>query len=138
MNKIYIMTSEAFPGEVVFEFNELNLLTSYDLKGATLTEQMQVYILQNLPKEYNDLQELVKKSKAAKVEELKIDFEMFWNKYDDKINSSKKKALVRWCNMRPSERMNAYSFLPKYFASVPQGTRKKYVETYLNAELWNN
>ena len=138
MNKFYVMTSTAFAGEVVFEYNDFNLMVSYDINGATLSELQQVFILQNLPKELNDLKLLVAKTKTAKVEEMDVTFEKFWEKYDDKTNSSKKKTNVRWNNMRPSERLKAYHYIPKYFCSLPQGTRKKFAETYLNAELWAN
>jgi len=67
-----------------------------------------------------------------------ITFDKFWNRYDDKLNSSKKKTQVKWNKMPAAEQAKAFRYIGKYFASIPSGTRKKYAETYLNAELWNN
>lgn len=138
MNRTFVLTSTGFTGEVVFEFNEHSLLVSYDLKGANLTEKQQVFILKNLPKELNDLQQLVEKSNTAKCEEMVVDFEKFWHKYNDKVNSSKKKTQAKWNKMTASEQIKAFAYINKYHASIPSGTRIKYAETYLNSELWNN
>jgi hypothetical protein len=87
-----------------------------------------------------ELEALTNKAKSLRVQELheKIDFVAFWNKYDDKINSSRKRTLAKWNKMSDCNRVRAYQYIFKYFASIPAGTRKKYAETYLNAELWNN
>lgn len=40
--------------------------------------------------------------------------------------------------MTSAEQGKAYRFIGRYIASLGQGIRQKYAETYLNAELWNN
>jgi hypothetical protein len=70
--------------------------------------------------------------------ETEIDFDRFWKRYDDRVNSSRKRTLIKWNKMPKSEQIKAFYFVGKYFASLPPGIRKKYAETYLNDELWNN
>jgi len=138
MNKMYVFTADSFEGEVIFEFSDSNILVCYDLKAAKLNAEQQFFILQNLPKQPADLPLLVQKTRSGKIEEMVIDFEKFWQRYNDTINSSKKKTGIKWNNMKPGEQMKAFNYIGRYFASIPSGTRKKYAETYLNSELWNN
>lgn len=134
---IYHLTSTAFTGYVEFKFNNYGLLDSMNIH-ADLSEKQQIFLLQNMPREVAELDRL--KSPMATITEVKqeVTFEMFWERYDDKLNSSKKRTLQKWSKMTPSDQARAYWFIGKYLGSLPQGTRKKFAETYLNAELWNN
>lgn len=135
----FILTSEKFKGEVLFEFTDL-LLSKYDTSGAELSDEQMYFLAKMLPRELAEINNVLGSSQSAKLIEIKqeITFEMFWKKYDDKVNSSRKRTLTKWNKMSKNEQLKAYNYIQKYFASVPYGTRKKYAETYLNAELWNN
>lgn len=135
--RTFHLTSTAFTGYVEFRFNQIGLLENMHIH-ADLTEKQQIFLLQNMPREVAELDRL--KSPMATITEVKqeVTFEMFWERYDDKANSSKKRAIQKWNKMTPADRARAYWFIGKYFGSIPQGTRKKFAETYLNAELWNN
>jgi len=135
----FILTSDKFKGEVLFEFTNL-LLTKYDTDNAELSDEQMLYFAKHLPRELAEIQAFLQRSETAKFTEIKqeITFEMFWKKYDDKVNSSKKKTLIKWNKLSVNEQLKAYNYIQKYFHSIPFGTRKKYAETYLNAELWNN
>jgi len=135
----YILTSDKFKGEVLFEFTDL-ILSKYETSGAELSEQQMIYTAKHIPRELAEAIDWFARSKSAKFTEIKqeITFDMFWIRYDDKVNSSKKKTEIKWNKMRISERIKAFEYIPAYFRSIPYGTRKKYAETYLNAELWNN
>jgi hypothetical protein len=68
-----------------------------------------------------------------------ITFDMFWNRYDDKIYSSKKRSEAQWNRMSKANRCTAYNYIPRYFSKLPEWqTRKKTAEKYLSDELWNN
>lgn len=136
----YSLTSEAFTGEVIFQFNECGLLISYDATGADLSEKQQVFLLRNLPRELAEVKAMLGNSPLAKFVQVKaeITFEMFWDRYNDKVRSSRKKALLKWVRLSQGDRVKAYHFISKYEMNIPQGVAKKYAETYLNSELWNN
>lgn len=136
----YSLTSEHFKGEVIFRFNDEGLLINYDASTAELSEEQLLFLLKRLPRELPEIEKLMKVSSTAKM--LKIDesvtFEMFWDRYNEKVRSSKKKAIAKWNRMTQKDRIKAYYFINKYEMSISTGVSKKYAETYLNAELWNN
>ena len=135
--KIYQLTSPTFNGYIEFVFDDNSLLSSYAIH-AELSEKQQIYILKNMPREILELDKL--KSNTVTLTEVnqEVNFDMFWNRYDEKIRSSKKKAMARWSKMTQGERLRAFRFISKYESNILPGTAKKYAETYLNAELWAN
>lgn len=68
---------------------------------------------------------------------MNITFDLFWDKYDKKAKSSKKKALKVWNRLTESNQVKAFYFIQTYDTNR-DFTDKKYAETYLNSELWNN
>ncbi|MBS4057779.1 MAG: hypothetical protein KGZ82_10725 [Bacteroidales bacterium] len=138
--KHYSLTSTTFTGEVTFVFNDDGLLQSFDQSGAGLSEAQQVFLLRQLPRDLPDIEKFLKTSPTAVFTEIKqnITFEMFWDKYNEKIRSSKKRTQRAWQRLKATDQVRAYNFILKYESSLYPGTQKKYAETYLNAELWNN
>jgi hypothetical protein len=138
--KRYSLTSESFTGEVIFVFNDFNLLESFDTTGAQLSEKQQVFLLKSLPRDLAELQNLITKSISAKITEINSDitFDQFWKRYNPPPLSKKKKnALPRWNRMSQTERNKAYYFIAKY--ELKRGFEgKMYAETYLNSEIWND
>lgn len=137
----YLLTSDQFSGDVLFEFDDAGLLVRYDITNAQLSEAQKVFILQKLPRSIDKIKEVMGNSKTAKLTKQAktgVTFEDFWNRYDDKTTSSKKKTLVIWNRMSQAQRDKAFNHIPAYFRSIPTGVAKKYANTYLNAELWNN
>lgn len=138
--KTYSLTSVAFEGEVTFEFDENGLLQRFDMSQANLSEQQQITVLKRLPRELAEMQRVLGKSDTAKLTEIdtEVSFDAFWNRYDEKIRSSKKKAFKIWNRLGKADRFKAFRYIQKYEQSLYAGTAKKYAETYLNSELWNN
>ena len=66
-----------------------------------------------------------------------ITFEMFWEKYNDKLRSSKKRSRKYWDKLSEEDQVKAYYYYDTYNRNRGNA-EKKYCETYLNAELWNN
>ena len=135
--QVFHITSLTFTGYIELLFNDLGLLAKWEIQ-AELNERQQIYLLKNMPREIPELDKLKTANVTITVIKQEISFEMFWDKYDDKVNSSRKRAIARWNKMTPSDRARAFWFISKYLSSIPSGTRKKFAETYLNAELWNN
>ena len=137
--RTFILTSDKFKGEVIFEFTNL-VLSKYDTSFAELSDEQRIALVAKLPRQLAETNVLVEGSPYAKLTEItqEITFEMFWNKYDEKIGSSKLRTHKKWDKMSKGEQIKAFHFITKYFNNIPFGTRKKYAETYLNAELWNN
>lgn len=140
MKRTFILVSTEFKGQVLFEF-ENDLLIRFDASEAELNEAQRIYMLKKLPRSLDLLQKVLGGSKTARLQEQKksgVTFEDFWGKYDEKVRSSKKKTERRWRQMSQTQRDRAYNHIDVYFKNIQPGVAKKYAETYLNAELWNN
>jgi hypothetical protein len=135
---IYHITSTSWNGYIELEFNELGLMTRSDITQAGLNEAQQIWFLKNC-RELSELQRVIKGTTATLTEvKEEITFDKFWERYNEKIKSSKKKALTTWLRLPKPEQIKAYNHIKKYEANISPGVAKKYAETYLNAELWNN
>lgn len=137
--RTFLLTSPEFEGELEFRYCPEGHLQHFDHR-AEMDPVQRAWLLANLPCHINALMQLKQKTRTAKITEKKaeVTFDDFWNKYDHKATSSKKKALARWQRMPLAERLKAYYHINRYFASIPGGVSKKNAETYLNSELWNN
>ena len=138
--KTYLLTSPQFEGEIELQYDDTLQLISLQIR-ATLTPGQHRWFTQILPSTLPELKSIlkVKQSSAILTEVVFIpSFEDFWNRYDDKQLSSRKRAMSKWDRMSKNQRIKAYNFIQTYFSGIPSGIRKKYAETYLNAELWNN
>ena len=136
----FLLTGTKFSGEIELRYGDDELLLSYELR-AVLTAEQKYWLMNNLPRCVGDLHVLVGSVASFTITEVKaepVTFEAFWERYDDKENSSKKRTRQKWDKMPVAERERAFRHIPKYIARLPYGTRKKFAETYLNAELWNN
>jgi hypothetical protein len=139
MNITYSLVSSKFTGEVRFTYNIDGLLIKYEVTNAMTSGNIS-NILKHLPKTYAELQALIAQSKTAQVTEVieEITFDMMWKRYNDSGRSSKKKSLARWNKFNTDNQRKSYFYYPTYVKNIPPGVEKKYLETYLNAELWNN
>lgn len=133
----YILTSAAFEGDVIVNNDNGHLTADFTKSSISLGQQK--FVLDMMSKGLQAMlayfNQVGSNNKMVKVI---IDFDMFWNKYDEKTISSKLKTRNKWNRMSLGEQSKAFYFIPRYFAAIPSGTRKKNAETYLNAELWNN
>jgi hypothetical protein len=139
----FTYTSTHIEGEVIVAFNdETGWLVACDLSQANLTQDQHATFLRNFPLTLNDFKSFVEKDKDNRqLTEIiqNVTFEMFWEKYDYKTLSHKKKSFAKWEKMSEAERQKAFNFIAKYNHLVmKQSIGKKHAETYLNAELWNN
>lgn len=136
----WLLTSPEFEGEIVLEYDDEGRLLRLDIR-AKLTDGQRSWFVNNLPPSLAKLQALLKSSGSrSRLEEVTFEprFDDFWIKYDDRTTSSRKRSLAKWNRMSKMDQLKAYRYINRYFAEIPYGTRKKFAETYLNSELWNN
>ena len=138
--KIYTLTSDHFTGEVVFEFNDSGYLVNFDARKAVLSDKQLNFISESMPRHLSQIKNVLDKSKSARFTEIKqeVSFEMFWNRYNSKDRSSKKRTLARWNRMSKTQQVKAFNHIGKYELTLKPGIDRKYAESYLNAELWEN
>ncbi len=132
------MTHPNLPGDIVFTYNEKNRLSSL-LISEPLSDKQYEWLIARIPWSVDMLAPLAQKTQGATFVEkqLQVTFDMFWNRYNDKDRSSKKKTATQWDKMPVTEQVKAYMYIPTY--NRKRGTAdKKYATTYLSDELWNN
>lgn len=132
------MTSQRFRGHLIFKYNEQGDLRHLHI-DADLNEKQKSIITIDLPWTVADARIFMDKYNEATflVQEQEITFDMFWNRYNDKARSSRKKTQTAWNKLSRTEQAKAYLYMPTYFKN--KGTaEKKYATTYLSDELWNN
>lgn len=135
----YLLTSDKWAGEVELVYNDAGLLVEMKNRSHMSDEQYR-FFLQHSPSSLNALQTLTANTsaKAVLMPESELSFNLFWDRYNDKVNSSRKRAEAKWNRMSKADQLKAYNYIGVYKANIPHGTRIKFAETYLNAELWNN
>ena len=76
-------------------------------------------------------------NKKKEIKNINIAFDSFWNLYD-KRTGSKEKIEKKWNALKPQEREEIMSILPKYKRSQPDKQFRKNPETYLNNRSWED
>lgn len=136
--RTFEITSEKFGGKVLLKFGDDDFFRGIDFEYSGCTVDQVRWFLSHLPENPHSLgffagQKLV----VAEVLE-SIDFDAFWDRYDDKARSSKVKTRKVWDRMSRTEQVKAYNYISRYTMNIPTGVCKKYATTYLNDQLWNN
>ncbi len=139
--KTYLFTSTHFTGHILFQFDDTGRLAKYDTADATLTDAQKDWITNRLPKTFDELQQVLKKSKGATLTmQLKtaVTFDEFWKKTCINKNSSKHKSRAIFDKMKQVDRDAAHNYWDIYLRNLEPGIGVKYVETYLRSKLWEN
>jgi hypothetical protein len=135
----FLLTTDKMPSGIEYCYDESTLTFVGISFNATLAAD-HTYKVINLIKPLLPLfLDWVKEIPNAVLVELEqeVTFEMVWNRYKEKIRSSKKKSLAIWSKLSTDDQIKAYYYIPTYFKNLGN-FEKKLLETYLRAELWNN
>jgi hypothetical protein len=134
----FSLKSKTYSGEIIVEIDDEGYVSLFDCTKATLSKEQKEWNTCSQP--LNMVIAKIMDSKNTETIEYvqEITFDDFWEKYNDKLRSSRKRTLLKWNKMTEAEQLRAFNYIRKYFNSIPNGIEKKYAETYLNAELWNN
>lgn len=140
MNKTkYTITSQKYKGQVIITFANSIVILFNAIEASLTTTQVQWFLTNALKGEEAFYNMVVAADVFTIVgEKEELTFEMFWNRYNEKTHSSKRKAQLKWNRMSKQQQILAYMHITAYFKSIPSGIAKKYAETYLNSEIWNN
>jgi hypothetical protein len=137
----YIITFTKQEANALFEYNDEGFLMKYELTPGTFDKLQFAWLFSRFPRTL----ELLEKWKVwnvpnvtiKKVEE-DLSFQRFYDLYDHKI-SKRSRAETAWNALSRANKALAIAYLPKYEAHLRKTSQnKKYPETYLNSEAWNN
>lgn len=137
----YLMNFKNREASAILEFNEEGYLIKYELTPGTFDEKAYDLFFSNFPININWINTWKQqKFKNLEITELKQDlsFETFYNRYNHKV-SKRSKAEHVWNRMADTEKAKALAYIAKYDKFLSESkVNKKYPETYLNSEMWNN
>jgi hypothetical protein len=134
----YALTSQNFEGEVIFTYNDLQLLIGYD-NQSNMTEKQLIWLLEFLPRQLCDLTILPTKSKTLFLREIPIEltFDLFWDSYNYKVD--KFEAQKVWDKLSRKEKLESFEYIKKYKTQcASSGVAIKYAKTYLRQKPWIN
>jgi hypothetical protein len=125
----------------LLEFNADGHLLKYELSPGTFDNKAYKVFFANFPININWIATWKKQGFShVEIVELKQDlsFETFYNRYNHKV-SKRSKAENVWNRMSDTEKAKALAYINKYDKYLSESkVNKKYPETYLNSEMWNN
>ncbi|MGV0854625.1 hypothetical protein ACTS95_08085 [Empedobacter brevis] len=135
--KKYIVTSDLFKGEVIYEYNLNGWLISFQNNAKDTVVGIAKFFYKNLPYTLDMMQEWLEKAKSFKVEEVPADisFDRFWEEYGK--HGTKSVAKKKYEKLKPIEQLSAFLHLPKERDKKKlDGTAMPYAETYINQKRW--
>lgn len=136
--RTFEITSEKFGGKVLLKFGEDDLFCGIDFEHSGCSQAQLEWFIARLPKNVNSMNYFATQQMVVAEVLESIDFDAFWDRYDDKARSSKVKTRKVWDKMSRTDQVKAYNYIARYTMNIPSGVCKKYATTYLNDQLWNN
>ena len=122
------------------EYNEQGFLIKYELTPGQFKDEHFKFLVKYFPTHLSKVKGWMKNFKNVEIRELEEDlsFDAFYDKYAYKI-SKRSVAEKIWKKMPDIEKAKAIKFIDVYDTNIRKsGINKKYPETYLNSEMWNN
>lgn len=135
----FLVKTDSSPDGVIYTYNDrTELFVGLEIKEENMPAENRQKIIGHIPLTLTDLLSWVKSFRNEFIElEGNISFETFWDKYNDKVRSSRKRSQKLWEKLNKENQAKAYYYIDTYNRHRGNA-EKKYCETYLNAELWNN
>jgi hypothetical protein len=136
----FIITSNKFNGQTELVYNSAGVLCLIDMLQAEMDATTINRFKDAVPNTIEALMSGSSFSKATTVVEVdfKITFEMFWHRYDKKIN--RKRCEPLWEKLSKPKQVAAWAGIDMYnkFLQVNNWRKKADPETYLRNEMWEN
>jgi hypothetical protein len=136
----FVITSSKFKGQAELVYNDSELLTVIDLQQAFMDMETIYRFKAVAPLTIKQLQTGSAFSNETTVVEVDftVSFDMFWQKYDKKIN--RKRCEPLWEKLPKGKQVTAWAGIDAYnrFLQLNSWRKKADPETYLRNEMWDN
>ncbi len=135
----FLITSPNYTGQAEVIFNDAGTLCRMDVTDTNMPAAMVSGFKNRLCAHVDQLPDTFKGTAATVIEaDFEVSFDMFWKKYNKKINKSR--CILLWGKMDKSMQVMAFmgiDLYDKYLKKV--GWRSKAdAETYLRNKYWEN
>ncbi|GAB2586421.1 hypothetical protein [Spirosoma areae] len=135
----YSITSPMFEGQLMFYYNEQDVLEGFSNEAEMKPEQIK-WLATHFPMTIADLEWVAGSSSTIIIRRTtqELTFDEFWEAYKLKVN--KKEAQVAWDKLTEPERVQAFENIPgyNYFLMYRPNQNKMYPDTYLRGKFAND
>ena len=137
----FLITTEtnAYTGEAELVYKDDGMLCKINLENAQMNRAITSSFKKMVPDHVDDLAIVFANTKAVVVEvDFDVTFEMFWEKYNRKINKSR--CIALWNKLSKADQVKAFYGIDKYekFLKKEHWRPKADPETYLRNQYWMN
>ncbi len=137
----FLMTFPKSEASALLEYDDAGFLLKYELTPGTFQPAQFEFMFARFPSKFSLLEKWIE-SKFPNVSislvQEDLSFENFYNLYANKV-SKKATAEKIWSKMPDTEKAKAIKYIQWYDQRLRMsGINKKYPESYLNAQEWNN
>jgi hypothetical protein len=135
----FLATSEKFNGHAELIYDEQEMICCVDMRNSNMNWDQRFFLLKNTPQTIANLNEYVKMTSLTIVEvDFEVTFDMFWEKYNRKIN--KGRCISLWSKLNKVDQVKAFFGIDKYekFLKKEHWRPKADPETYLRNQYWLN
>ena len=134
----FIITSYGFNGQAETVYNESGVLVKIDLMDTDMKNQALLRFMDIVPVLVSEIEKAFSKTNCTIIEAgYEVTFDMFWLKYNKKIN--KLRAVPLWNKLTKTKQVKAYTGIAAYDKFLRSTTRQKLdPENYLRNEAWEN
>lgn len=134
----FIITSPAFTGQAELVYDSENILVKIDVSNTNM--RTLVFRFKNMvPTLADDIATAFAPTRATVIEaDFEVTYEMFWSKYNKKINN--KRCIALWGKLTKTKQVKAFYGVDAYdkYLSKESWRSKADPETYLRNEMWEN
>ncbi len=133
--KEYVLTSKFFAGQLVFAYNDDEILIKFE-NNAEMSETQINYLMRNFPVRFGLMNSIL--SPASKLQEIiDVSFSRFWDTYGKKVN--KKRSEQLWNKLSDANKQLCLSRLQAYKNYCKLSSRMlKDPDTYLRNKSWED
>lgn len=134
--KRYLLTSTKFTGTAEIWFNGLDILCRIDTTQTDMDIDTVTAFKKAVPPSFNLLAGRFTSETTIVEATIDITFEMFWDKYNKKIN--KERAVALWKKLTTTDKVLAYYGIEQYdnYLRLQSWRTKADPETYLKQKYW--
>lgn len=136
--KRFLITNPVFTGQAEVIYNAAGLLQMLDVSNTNMNEHMVRHFKTKIATKFSELPQSFGPETTIIEAAYEVSFEMFWKKYDKKINKSR--CIILWSKMEKTMQVLAYFGIDAYnkFLKREVIRAKADPETYLRNKYWEN
>ena len=136
--KRFLITSPKYPGQAEILYNDAGVLCKIDCTDTNMSHHIIHHFKSSVPALAGALQSSFSSQTIIIEAEYEVSFDMFWKKYNKKINKSR--CILLWGKLNKAQQVLAFFGIDSYdkYLKKEDWRGKADPETYLRNGYWEN